>query len=89
MRLTYEKLAITNDYGGIMIPLSFVQNKKRCKVQRARGHCRKRMDALGFVPGEEIDVISSCNGNVIVLLREARYALDEEHAKNIFVEETV
>jgi Fe2+ transport system protein FeoA len=47
------------------------------------------MEALGFVPGEEIDVISSCNGNVIVLLREARYALDEEHAKNIFVEETV
>ena len=72
-----------------MVPLSIMQNKKRCKVQHTRGKCRKRMEALGFVPGERIDVISSCNGNVIVMLREARYALDAEHAKNIFVEEAV
>ena len=72
-----------------MVPLSIMQNNKRCKVQRARGLCRKRMEALGFVPGEEIDVISSCNGNVIVMLRDSRYALDAEHAKNIFVEEAV
>lgn len=72
-----------------MVPLNIIQNNKKCKVRCARGECRKRMEALGFVPGEEIDVISSCNGNVIVMLREAHYALDAEHAKNIFVEEAI
>jgi Fe2+ transport system protein FeoA len=47
------------------------------------------MEALGFVPGEELDVISSSDGNVIVLLRDARYALDKEQAKDIYVEEAV
>jgi Fe2+ transport system protein FeoA len=72
-----------------MVPLCYMQNKKRCRVRRARGRCRERMEALGFVPGEELDVISSCDGNVIVLLRDARYALDKEQAKDIYVEEAV
>ena len=57
-----------------MVPLTHIRKNCRCRVRGSRGRQRRRNEALGFVPGEELTVIQSNQGNLIVCLRGCRYA---------------
>jgi len=46
---------------------------------------RKHLNELGFVEGAEIEVVSSCHGNLIVGLYGSRLALDKDLARRIIV----
>ncbi len=70
-----------------MVPLSLIKTNRRCRVRASRGKNQQRNEALGFVPGELLTVIQSNRGNLIVSLKECRYALDKEQANSIFVED--
>ncbi len=66
-----------------MVPLTHIRKNCRCRVRGSRGRQRRRNEALGFVPGEELTVIQSNQGNLIVCLRGCRYALDRDQANSI------
>lgn len=70
-----------------MVPLCYARNQKRCRVCKTCGASRQRLEELGFVPREEIELIACNAGSVIVAVRDARYALDKCQARNILVEE--
>ena len=43
------------------------------------------MENLGFVPGEQVQVVSETNGNLIVSIKEARVAISREMAGRILI----
>ena len=47
----------------------------------------ERLQSMGFVAGAPLRVLSCLEGNLIVAVMDARFALSQEQAKNIFVEE--
>jgi ferrous iron transport protein A len=48
---------------------------------------RQHLGELGFVPDEEVSVVSDNGGNLIVAIKSGRVALDKSMANRIFVEE--
>ncbi len=46
---------------------------------------KKHFENLGLGVNSSIEVISSCGGNVIILVKESRIALDKDIASKIFV----
>ncbi len=70
-----------------MVPLTLIKPNRRCKVRASRGRHRHRNEALGFVPGEVLTIIQSDQGNLIVSLKDCRYALNKDQANSILVED--
>lgn len=46
---------------------------------------RKHLEDLGFVVGGTVTVITSLSGNVIVNVKESRFAISEEMARKIII----
>ena len=46
---------------------------------------KKHLENLGFVVGGSVKVITALNGNVIVKVKEARVAIDDEMARKIMI----
>lgn len=70
-----------------MLPIAFAETGSSHIIKRIGGkpETKKHLENLGFVPGGEITVISSVNGNVIVNVKGARVAISLEMAKKIMV----
>ena len=67
--------------------LSEVQNTGTYHVKqlRAGGDLYRHLQDMGFLPGEQVKVVSHFGGNVIVNIKSTRVALSDEMAKNIIV----
>jgi len=46
---------------------------------------KRHLENLGFTTGGSVTLISLVGGNVIVKVKEARIALDEELARKVFI----
>ena len=46
---------------------------------------RRFLAILGFVTGTEISVVSAIGGNVIVIVKDARVAVNSDMAKHIMI----
>ena len=46
---------------------------------------KKHLENLGFVVGGNVKVITSLDGNVIVKVKEARVAINDEMARKIMI----
>jgi len=46
---------------------------------------KKHLESLGFVIGENVTIISENNGNVIIVVKDTRIALDKKIANRILV----
>ena len=57
----------------------------RVKAFRGDGDLHRHLENLGFIPGDEITVISRNGGNLIVNVKGARVALSSELAKHIMI----
>ena len=70
-----------------MLPLSCAAPGEEHVIRRIGGSpaVRKHLENLGFVPGGSVTVITALNGNVIVRVKEARVAIDEEMARKIMI----
>ncbi len=68
-----------------MMPLSMMDTGAEVKIARITGHdeTRQFLESLGFVEGEAVKVISEIAGNMIVLVKETRVALDKKMANRI------
>ena len=69
------------------MPLTMIKEGESAIVSRIGGkdEVRRFLGKLGFVPGEQITVISICNGNVIVNIKDSRVAIGKDMAAKIFV----
>ena len=70
-----------------MIPLSYATPGEEFVIRRIGGspEVKKHLENLGFVAGGSVKVITALNGNVIVKVKEARGAIDEEMARKIMI----
>ena len=70
------------------MPLMLIEAGKKARVVSIMGteETRKRLGALGFVPGAVVAVVQSEKGNMIVGIHESRIALNADLAKRLMVE---
>ena len=72
---------------GAQLPLAMVGAEETAHVARVRGDAdlRQHLAELGFVEGTEVKVVSRAAGDVIVLVKGARLALNRTMASRITV----
>lgn len=70
-----------------MIPLTFADPGQENIIRKVGGNpeVKRHLENLGFTPGGNVTLISSLGGNVIVKVKEARIALNEEMAKKVMI----
>ena len=70
-----------------MIPLSYANPGEESVIRKIGGspEVKKHLENLGFVVGENVMVITALNGNVIVKVKEARVAINDEMARKIMI----
>ena len=68
-----------------MLPLSFAKTGDTVLVVRVGGNdaARQHLSDLGFVPGAVVRVVSSHNGDLIVVLKDTRLAITREMAEKV------
>lgn len=70
-----------------MMPLALAEAGEEQIIRMIGGspEVKKHLENLGFVVGGDVTVVSRLGNNVIVRVKEARIALDEEMARKIMV----
>lgn len=70
-----------------MMPLVFANVGEGTSIKKINGkdEVQKFLGSLGFVVGEDITVVSSINGNLIVNVKGTRVAIDSRLANRIMV----
>lgn len=70
-----------------MMPLALAEAGEEQIIRKIGGspEVKKHLENLGFVVGGDVTVVSRLGNNVIVRVKEARIALDEEMARKIMV----
>lgn len=71
-----------------MMPLAAASLGKEFVVERCQlsGDLKRHMDSLGILPGERVTPITSNDGNLIVKVRESRFAINMGIASKIYVQ---
>ena len=69
------------------MPLSQIGIGKRCRIKEVTGDdaVRHRLEALGFVAGMEVEVITVMGGNFVVGVLGSRVAVGPDIAMRIIV----
>ncbi|MDR2782252.1 MAG: ferrous iron transport protein A [Treponema sp.] len=69
------------------MPLVYSKRGEEVVVKRISGSetVRKRLESLGFTVGGMVTVVSDLAGNLIVMVKDSRIALNRELAHHIFV----
>ena len=70
-----------------MMPLSYANPGEEAVIRRIGGspEVKKHLENLGFVVGGSVTVITALDGNVIVRVKEARVAINDEMARKIMI----
>ena len=70
-----------------MMPVSYANPGEEAIIRKIGGspEVKKHLENLGFGVGGSVTVITSLNGNLIVKVKEARVAIDEEMARRIMI----
>ena len=70
-----------------MMPLSYATPGEENVIRRIGGspEVKKHLENLGFVVGGSVKVITALNGSVIVKVKEARVAINDEMARKIMI----
>ena len=70
-----------------MMPLCYAQRGEENIIKKVGGtpEVKKHLEDLGFVVGGSVVVVNTLQGNVIVNIKESRFAISEEMARKIMV----
>jgi ferrous iron transport protein A len=70
-----------------MMPISMGSVGQSYVIQRISGNSEVRayLRSLGFNEGTDVRLISQLNGDVIVHVKDARVAINQEQARHIYV----
>lgn len=77
-----------NNYKGvILMPLTMAKAGENLLIKKilGRDETKKFLETLGFVIGGFVTVVSENNGNVIVMVKNSRVAIDKSMANRIMV----
>lgn len=71
------------------IPLSIARGGTTVRVTKLHGDeaMQRHLEAIGFVEGSEVQIVTQADGQVIVLVKGSRLGLNRATSKNIFVQE--
>ena len=71
----------------IMMPLTLANVDEDFIIKKVGGtpEVKKHLENLGFVVGGTVTVIATVAGNLIVNVKEARVAIDQEMARKIMI----
>ncbi len=69
------------------MPLTMAKIGEELTIQKITGNSeiRRHLGNLGFVPGTKVEVVSAIGGNVIVMVKDSRIAVNEDMARHIYV----
>ena len=69
------------------MPLTLAVTGEENIIKRVGGspEVKHHLEALGLVPGGAVTVLSRLGGNMIVLVKDVRVALDEKMAQKILI----
>lgn len=69
------------------LPLEFAKSGEDVRVIRVSGNdaVKQHLQDLGFVPGSEIHIISTHDGDMIISLKGTKLAITRDMAKKIHV----
>lgn len=70
-----------------MMPLALADSGEELTIRKIGGspEVKKHLENLGFVVGGDVCVVNKLGENVIVRVKEARVALNDEMARKIMV----
>lgn len=70
-----------------MMPLVLAESGTENIIKKigGTGSVKKHLEDLGFVPGGSVTLVSMTGGNVIVRIRESRFAISKEMAGKIMI----
>ena len=70
-----------------MMPLVLANRDEEYTITKVGGspEVKKHLENLGFVAGGTVAVVSSIGGNLIVRVKEARVAINDEMARRIMI----
>ena len=70
-----------------MMPITMAGIGETCKIKKIGGNeeTRRFLANLGFVNDAEISVVSAIVGNVIVNVKDARVAVNQDMARHIMI----
>ena len=70
-----------------MLPLALAKVGEENIIRKISGddEVRRHLENLGFTVGSNITVINTLAGNVIVKVKEARVAINEDMARRIMI----
>ena len=70
-----------------MMPLIYAEKGEPQVIKKISGspEVKKHLENLGFVVGSNVKVITALEGNVIVKVKEARVAINDEMARKIMI----
>ena len=70
-----------------MMPLTMLNSGETAEIKRIKGRddVKRFLENLGFVTGEEVRVLSSKEGNVIVQVKDSRVAVSKGIANKIMI----
>jgi len=69
------------------MPLLLLPTGKRSHIVRISGNDQfiKRINTLGLNVGDEVKIVSFFNGNIIIMVKNAKLAISKEVASRIHV----
>lgn len=69
------------------MPLTMLKKDEIGVIKKVSGksETKKFLNSLGFIENEQIKIISSISGNLIVEIKDSRVAINKELANKIFV----
>jgi len=70
-----------------MMPLTMAKTGEVLPIKKILGRddTKRYLETLGFVIGGDVMVISENNGNIIVMVKDSRMAIDKSIANRIMV----
>ena len=70
-----------------MMPITMAGIGETCKIKKIGGNeeTRRFLANLGFVNDAEISIVSAIGGNVIVNVKDARVAVNQDMARHIMI----
>ena len=70
-----------------MMPLTMLNSGETAEIKRIKGQddVKRFLENLGFVTGEEVRVVSSNEGNIIVQVKDSRVAVSKGIANKIMI----
>ena len=70
-----------------MMPLNYANPGEESVIRKIGGspEVKKHLENLGFVVGGNVTVITALDGNVIVRVKEACVAINDEMARKIMI----